>query len=111
MPEIQKFKYYINLYNSDRIARVGNMKKREVLHYPRLDTVLMIEETIKKSKEYPSKRSLWLSLPKKVMYQTFILVLDYLEESGKISIKDGKIIWIWDPKLVKRYLKSSLVVR
>lgn len=109
--EMPKFKYYIDLYNSDRIARAGNMKKKQVLHYPRLDTILMIEETIQKSKEYPSKRSLWLSLPKKVMYQTFVLVLDYLEESGKIEIKDGKIIWIWNPKLVKKYLKSGLVIR
>ena len=87
------------------------MQKLKLLHYPRLDTVLMIEEAIKKAKEYPSKRQLWLSLPKKVMYQTFNLVLEYLEESGKIVIKNGKIIWIWNPELVKKYLRSKLVVK
>jgi outer membrane lipoprotein-sorting protein len=87
------------------------MKKQQLLHYPRLDTVLMVEEAIKSSGEYPSKRSLWLSLPKKVMYQTFNLILEYLEESGKIVIKDGKVIWIWNPKLVEKYLKSNLVVK
>jgi hypothetical protein len=87
------------------------MQKQQLLHYPRLDTVLMVEETIKRSGEYPSKRSLWLSLRKKVMYQTFNLILKYLEESGKIVIKDGKIIWIWNPKLVEKYLKSNLVVK
>lgn len=71
----------------------------------------MVEEAIKKAKEYPSKRQLWLSLPKKIMYQTFNLILEYLEESGKIVIKDGKIIWIWNPKLVEKYLKSKLVVK
>ena len=50
----------------------------EVLHYPRLDTVLMVEEAIKNAKEYSSKRQLWLSLKKKVMYQTFNIVIDYL---------------------------------
>jgi hypothetical protein len=87
------------------------MQKQQLLHYPRLDTVLMIEEAIKKAKEYPSKRQLWLSLPKKIMYQTFNLILEYLEESGKIVIKDGKIIWVWNPKLVEKYLKSKLVVK
>jgi hypothetical protein len=84
------------------------MQKTKLLHYPRLDTVLMVEETIKKAKEYPSKRKLWLSLPRKVMYQTFNLILSYLEENGKIVIKNGRIIWIWNPKLVKKYLKHKI---
>ena len=85
---------------------------REVLHYPRLDTVLMVEETIKNAKEYPSKRQLWLSLKKKVMYQTFSIIIDYLEASNKIIIdRDGAIIWIWDPELVKRYDKKNLRIR
>lgn len=71
----------------------------------------MVEEAIKKAKEYPSKRQLWLSLPKKIMYQTFNLILEYLEESGKIVIKGGKIIWIWNPDLVEKYLKSKLVIK
>jgi hypothetical protein len=87
------------------------MHKQQLLHYPRLDTVLMVEEALKKAKEYPSKRQLWLSLPKRVMYQTFNLILEYLRESGKIVIKDGKIIWVWNPKLVEKYLKSKLVVK
>jgi hypothetical protein len=87
------------------------MQKQQLLHYPRLDTVLMVEEALKKAKEYPSKRQLWLSLPKRVMYQTFNLILEYLRESGKIVIKDGKIIWVWSPKLVEKYLKSKLVVK
>jgi len=85
--------------------------KQQVLHYPRLDTVLMVEETIKKAKEYPSKRQLRMALPRDIMYQTFNLILEYLEESGKIAIKDGKLIWIWNPDLVKKYSGSKLVVR
>lgn len=87
------------------------MQKQKLLHYPRLDTILMVEEAIKKRGEYPSKRQLWLSLPRRIMYQTFNLILEYLEESGKIVIKDGKIIWIWNPELVEKYLKSKLVVK
>jgi len=88
-------------------------KAHEVLHYPRLDTVIMVEETIKKAKEYPTKARLLKSLPKKIMYQTFLLILDYLEKSSKIFIdkKDGKVVWIWDPKGVESVLKRNLVVR
>lgn len=94
--------YYIDSYNTMR---------QQVLHYPRLDTVLMVEETIKKAKEYPSKRQLKLALPKEIMYQTFNLILEYLEDSGKVSIRDGRVIWIWNPSLVKKYSKSKLVVK
>jgi hypothetical protein len=87
------------------------MKQEQILHYPRLDTILMVEETIRKAKEYPSKRQLKMALSKDIMYQTFNLILKYLEESGKIVIKDGRIIWIWNPELVKRYSDSKLVVK
>ncbi len=86
---------------------------QNILRYPRLDTVLMIENAIQEAEEYPTKAELLRSLPKKVMYQTFNLVLDYLEYSGKIHVsKDGKIIWIWNPKGVREYLtdKKHLVV-
>jgi len=86
---------------------------QEVLHYPRLDTVLMVEEAIKKAKEYPTKAELLRSLPKKIMYPTFLLILDYLEKSKKIYVdkKDGRIVWIWDPKGVKELLEKDLVIR
>ena len=87
--------------------------KRDVLRYPRLDTVLMVEEAIRNAEEYPTKSKLWKSLPKKMMYQTFKLILDYLEYSNKIAIaNDGAIIWIWDPEGVKKILgKKHLVAR
>jgi hypothetical protein len=76
---------------------------KQIIHYPRLDTIMMVEDTIKEIKIYPSKRQLWLSLPKKVMYQTFLLILDYLKESGKILIcKDGRIVWTWNPELLAK---------
>jgi hypothetical protein len=87
------------------------MQEQQLLHYPRLDTVLMVEETMRKNGEYRSKRSLWLALPKKMMYQTFMVILDYLEESGKIAIKESKVIWIWNPELAAKYRNSHLVIR
>ena len=87
------------------------MNRNSIIHYPRLDTVIMVENKIKSQEEWTSKRQLWLSLDKKIMYQTFNIIISYLEESGKITVKDGKIIWIWNPGLVKKYSKSSLVLK
>lgn len=75
----------------------------EVLHYPRLDTVLMVEKTIKKLAYYPTKMQLWRALPKSMMYQTFEIIINYLEESGKIvTCPDGTIMWTFNPKLLKK---------
>lgn len=70
---------------------------------PTLDTVLMVEEEIEdKSGEY-NRTELWKSLPRKVMWQTFLVILDYLENINKIAIdKEGKIAYIWNPVLAKR---------
>ncbi len=74
-------------------------KEREILRYPRLDTVLMVEKAIREHDGEFRKRALWESLPKKMMYQTFRVVIDYLLYSRKISIDaEGKIGWIYYPK-------------
>ncbi len=81
------------------------MIKDKILHYPRLDTVLMVEEKIKKTKKYLGKMELWKKLPRQVQYQTFIFIIDYLEESRKIMItKDKKIVWIFADSLKARKL-------
>jgi hypothetical protein len=87
--------------------------KKEVLRYPKLDTVLMIEETIEKAKSDKTAREIWQSLPRKVMWQTFMTTLDYLEHSGKILVANDKsIVWVWDPVGVKELLaKPHLRVR
>ena len=81
--------------------------QKNILHYPQLDTVLMVEEFIRENSGEYKKRSLWESLPKKMMYQTFCVIFDYLSASGKIAIdKEDKIGWIWNPDLVKKYLSK-----
>ena len=74
-----------------------NRKKTmmNILHYPKLDSILMVEKTIQKSKDYPTRMELWKSLPKQMQYQTFKLILDYLEKSNKILFEEDKIIWIF----------------
>ncbi len=86
--------------------------KNEVLRFPRLDTVLMIEKAIMDSKGDYSVREIWKKLPKQVMWQTYMATLDYLEYSGKIIIDNGRHpIWIWAPREVKELRKKGLVIR
>jgi len=76
---------------------------------PRLDSVLMVEDTIKKLDYYPTKNQLWRALPKSMMWQTFNVILDYLEKSNKIMIdKEGKVVWIFadNPKIRELLAKS-----
>ncbi len=92
---------------------MGNVPRRpNIIHYPRLDTVMMIEDAIRDAKEYPTKAELLRHLPKKVMYQTFNLVLEYLQRSNKIIVtKDGRIVWVFadDEKLRKLLAESSRI--
>ena len=86
--------------------------KTDILHYPRLDTVIMVEETIRKLEYYPTKTQLWKALPKKVMYQTFCMIIDYLVSLNKIIIdKDGQIVWIWNPELIKKIMQKGLILK
>jgi len=80
---------------------------------PRLDTIKMVESTLKKQKKYQTKNQLWRSLPKQVQYPTFRKILDYLEESNKIIYdKDGSIVWIFaDNAKLRRLLRESVILR
>ena len=81
------------------------MLKRNILHYPQLDTILRVEDFIRENSGEYKKKLLWENLPKKMIYQTFCVIFDYLLESGKIAQdKEGHVAWIWDPEGVKRYL-------
>ena len=89
------------------------MKQRTILHSPTLESVLMVEKAIQKHSQECGKYQLWKKLPKKMMYQTFQVIFNYLLESGKIvQDVEGKVCWIWNPELVKRYLNDErLTVR
>jgi len=84
----------------------------KVLHEPQLDTILMVEKAIRDAQKYPSRMELWRSLPRKIQYQTFKRILEYLEASNKIVFNNGRIVWVAadNPKL-KRLLEQSVKVR
>ena len=84
-----------------------NMPKRfSIERSPTLDTVLMVEETIKKHGGEFNRTQLWKKLPRKVMWQTYVIIIDYLLHIGKIAAdRNGTLCYIWNPKLAKKLMK------
>ncbi len=88
------------------------MSPSTILHSPTLDSVLMVEKSIQKHSQECGKYQLWKKLPKKMMYQTFQVILDYLEQSGKIMIdKEGCVIWTYNPQRIKKLISEDLIAR
>ncbi|PIN95171.1 hypothetical protein COU53_00670 [Candidatus Pacearchaeota archaeon CG10_big_fil_rev_8_21_14_0_10_30_48] len=83
-------------------------KDNPLARFPRLDTVLMVEEFIQEHDGEFKKKALWEALPKKMMYQTYSIIIDYLLETGKISVDaDGKIGWIYYPESARKWLNRK----
>lgn len=75
---------------------------------PRLDTVMMVEDFIEENSGEFNLGELFRRLPKKMLWRTFKIIIAYLENQNKIVInKDGTVTWIWNPKVVEKYLKRK----
>jgi hypothetical protein len=72
----------------------------------------MVETAIEETSGEYNRTALWKNLPKQVMWQTFLVILDYLESINKIAFdKEGKIAYIWNPEIVKKYLNRPELSR
>jgi len=73
------------------------MQELEIIHYPNLKTVLMVEGVLKKANNLMTREQLKKKLPNKIMHQTLNVILKYLEDSGKILDGRKGILWIYNP--------------
>ena len=71
--------------------------KNEIIHYPSLRTMLMVEKILKEADMMMSREELKRRLPSKIMHQTLNLILRYLEEKGMIIDSHKGILWIYNP--------------
>ncbi len=86
------------------------LEKNPFVRSPTLDTVLMVEKMIEEKSGEFNRTELWKKLPKKVMWQTYLVILDYLENINKIAFdKEGHIAWIWNPNLAKKLAERKEV--
>ena len=98
----------IQFKESEIIEKEGKTEKR----YPNLNTVLMVENFLKNNRDIPLKISeIKKKLPKKIMHQTLIIILEYLWKSGKIIYGPKGIQWIYsEPEHLKKMFENSLEV-
>jgi len=85
------------------------MIQQKTVHWPTLNTVIMVEETIKKSENSViTVAELKRKLPRQVNHNTLILILDYLEKSGKIAVGLRGITWVnTDSRILRELMKKG----
>ena len=79
-------------------------------HSPTLNTVLMVEDTLKTMDESViSVAELKRQLPRKVNHRMLKIILRYLEESNKILVSIDGITWVFntDPRLREAIRKGQ----
>ncbi len=90
------------------MENVNYQEKNEIARSPTLQTVLMVEKFIDKNSGEYKKTDLFKNLPRKVMWQTFQVIMEYLESINKIVYdKEGYIVYIWNPEFVKKYINRK----
>ena len=87
------------------------MKKRDYSEQrsPTLNTVLMVEATLMKANEVLTIGKLKRILPKQVMHQTLMAIIDYLEYSGKVVVHDDKVLWAFKPQSKLKTMRGLTV--
>lgn len=86
----------------------SNIKK--LFRSPTLDTVQMVEEFIEKNNGEFNRTQIWKKLPRKVMWQTYLHILNYLQGINKIAIsKKGILVHIWSPEVAKKFMKTKRI--
>ena len=76
---------------------------KNVARSPTLQTVLMVEKFIDENSGEYRKTDLFKNLPRKVMWQTFQVIMEYLESIHKIAYdNEGYVVYIWNPEFYER---------
>ena len=87
------------------------IETNDIARSPTLQTVLMVEKFIDENSGEYKKTDLFKNLPKKVMWQTFQVIMEYLESIHKIVYdKEGYVVYIWNPEFFKK-VKSRPAIK
>lgn len=83
----------------------------QILHYPTLKTVLMVEEILKKAKEPMSRYEIMKRSGNRIMRQTLDTTIDYLEKRGMVLDSEKGVIWTYTPPAkMKKWIEDSVAV-
>ena len=79
------------------------IETNDIARSPTLQTVLMVEKFIEENSGEYRKTDLFKNLPKKVMWQTFQVIMEYLENIHKIAYdNEGYVVYIWNPEFYRK---------
>ncbi len=95
--------------NNNELVEVRGSK---IKRYPNLLTVLMVETLLKKNADIPMKISeIKRKLPRQIMHQTLLIILEYLWRSGKIIYGPRGVQWIYvEPEHLQKMIENGLEV-
>ena len=86
-----------------KTAQKEYLQLNQIARSPTLQTVLMVEKFIDENSGEFKKTELFNTLPKKVMWQTFQVIMEYLESIHKIVYdKEGYVVYIWNPEFFRK---------
>lgn len=85
------------------------IKQEKPAHWPTLNTVIMVEDTLKKMNESViSIAELKRKLPRQVNHNTLMLILEYLERGGKIAAGLRGVSWVYtDSKTLRELIRKG----
>ncbi|MBU2638633.1 MAG: hypothetical protein KJ955_06680 [Nanoarchaeota archaeon] len=74
---------------------------QEVIHYPNLKTMLMVEKVLKDAETTLTREEIKERLPTQIMHQTLNVILSYMEQRGLILDGHKGVLWTHNdsPKL------------
>lgn len=79
------------------------VKTNSIARSPTLQTVLMVEKFIDENSGEYTKTQIFQKLPKKVMWQTFQVIMEYLASINKIVYdREGYVVYIWNPEFFEK---------
>ena len=83
----------------------------QVLHYPTLKTVLLVEEILKDAKGPLSRYEIMKRAKNKIMRQTLNTIIDYMGKRGMVLDSEKGVLWTYTPPTkMKKLLKESVEV-
>ncbi len=89
---------------------VETIQQNQTARSPTLQTVLMVENFINENSGEFKKTELFHNLPKKVMWQTFQIIMEYLESINKIAYDvEGYVVYIWSPEFYAKIKHRSAI--
>ena len=80
------------------------IETNNIARSPTLQTILMVEKFIDDNSGEYKKTDLFNNFPKKVMWQTFQVIMEYLESNLKIAYDNERfVVYIWNPEFAEKY--------